>query len=426
MARIFKDWIKAYVEHTRYSESPDNFHFWTGIATVAGALRRRVWIDQRIFQWTPNFYIILVGPPGVAAKSTSVRQGLSLLEQVPGVRFGPQSMTWQALALALQNATESVEVDGEGHIQSCLTISISELGTFLRADDDELMSTLIAMWDGQKEAWRRSTKTQGDTVVQNPWINLIGCTTPAWIRTNIPNSMIGGGLTSRIIFVYGEKKRQLVAYPADLVEGPAYRKEEEDLIHDLIEIAQIAGEYRLSADALEWGRAWYEQLNNSRPEHLRSERFDGYIARKQTHLHKVAIVLAASKRNDLVIDASDLSLADEVLNLIEFDMIKVFHSIGVHPGAAIAQEVRSYIKNARTIEYPHLWRICSQTIPLKDFMEAIKGLLEAHEIEMFQKDNKKYVRLISRSASQSAPETGSSDPDVEESVALPTVFQPPS
>src|SRR5258707_15834538 len=109
MARHFKNWLKAYLEFTRDSESPTTFHFWTGVSTLAGALRRRVWIDMKKFQWTPNFYIILVGPPGIAAKSTSLSMGMSLLGKVPGVKFGPESMTWQALAKALEEAIEHVE-----------------------------------------------------------------------------------------------------------------------------------------------------------------------------------------------------------------------------------------------------------------------------------------------------------------------------
>lgn len=400
VGRHYENWIKAYVNHTRYSESPDNFHFWTAVATVAGALRRRVWIDQRIFQWTPNFYIILVGPPGVAAKSTSIRQGLSLLERVPGVNFGPQSMTWQALALALEKATESVEVNGEGHIQSCLTISISELGTFLRPDDDELLSTLIAMWDGQKEAWRRSTKTQGDTVVLNPWINLIGCTTPAWIRANIPNSMVGGGLTSRIIFVYGEKKRQLVAYPGEQVAEKAFYEEENLLAQDLEQIASLAGEYRLDPKAIEWGVSWYEQLNTNREAHLNSERFDGYVARKQTHLHKLAMVLAASQRDALIVTRDDLELANNLIRLVENDMIKVFHSIGVSAGAAMSQEIKSLVMNHKQIDYTSLWRECMATMPMKEFTDALKGLIEAGEIQLVATGGRRVVRATALASDQ--------------------------
>jgi hypothetical protein len=307
-------------------------------------------------------------------------------------------MTWQALAAAMEKATEGVEVDDEIHIQSCLTIAISELGTFLRVDDDELLSTLIAMWDGQKEAWRRSTRTQGDTVVQNPWINLIGCTTPSWIRANVPNSMVGGGLTSRIIFVYGEKKRQFVAYPGQQVTEDDYAKEEELLTHDLNEIAQLKGEYHLDPAAIQWGSQWYEALYTTRPEHLHSERFDGYIARKQTHLHKVAMVLAAAQRDKLLITRDDLVLADEILRLTENDMIKVFHSIGISPGAVISQEIYARIRNAKRMDYALLWRECSATIPFKDFIESIKGLIESHQIKLIQTPAGKTVEVIGPAA----------------------------
>ena len=82
MPRNFPNWLQGYLEYTKASESPTPFHFWTGVSTIAGALRRRVWIDQRYFQWTPNFYIVLVGPAGVAAKSTSLRSGMKLLEKL--------------------------------------------------------------------------------------------------------------------------------------------------------------------------------------------------------------------------------------------------------------------------------------------------------------------------------------------------------
>ncbi|KKK66944.1 hypothetical protein LCGC14_2958990, partial [marine sediment metagenome] len=82
--RNYDNWLSGYAEYTKHSESPDLFHFWTGVFTIAGALRRQVWIDQRYFQWTPNFYIVLVGPAGIAAKSTSLRLGTSLLRRVEG------------------------------------------------------------------------------------------------------------------------------------------------------------------------------------------------------------------------------------------------------------------------------------------------------------------------------------------------------
>jgi len=385
MSRIYPNWLQAYVQHTRFSESPDPFHFWTGVATIAGALQRRVWIDQLHFQWTPNFYIILVGPPGVAAKSTSIRSGLSLLEKVPGVFFGPSSTTWQALTEALQNAQTGVQVPGltEPEIMSCLTIGVSELGTFLRPDDKEFVDTLVAMWDGQKEIWRRQTKTQGETVIHNPWLNVIGCTTPAWLKDNFPDVLVGGGLTSRMVFVFADKKRQFVAYPAKLVPTSDYRKEEEYLIHDLLQIAQLAGEYKLTTEAEKWGEEWYHQhWTNSRANHMASERFSGYYARKQTHLHKLAMVLAAAKRDTLTVEKEDLEEALTIISDLEADMQHVFSSIGVSHGSKVSNEVLALVQNHQKIKLQDLWRLCFNNIAHKDFAEAVKAGIESGWIKL--------------------------------------------
>jgi hypothetical protein len=396
VSRNHRNWIQAYVEHTRYSESPDNFHFWTAVGTVAGALRRRVWIEQNIFQWTPNFYIILVGPPGVAAKSTSIRQGLNLLSKIEGINFGPQSMTWQALTMDLERAREVVEFEDrpEPEIMSCLTIAVSELGTFLKADDDELLSVLIDMWDGQKGVWKRNTKSSGNTEIHNPWINLIGCTTPSWIRANVPTTMVGGGLTSRIIFVYGEQKRQLVAYPARQVLANTYESERIRLTEDLQQIANIKGPYELTEDAIEWGAWWYSELNSKRANHMKSDRFDGYLARKQTHVHKLAMVLAASQRNELVITRDDLETSVALMDDIEQDMLKVFNSIGLVAGVQNMEEIRAIIKHSGGVmEYALLWRAVSRTMPLKTFTECIQGLLVSEEATLQPEGGKKIIRL---------------------------------
>lgn len=397
MARIHENWLKAYVHHMRYSESPDCFHFWTGVATVAGALRRRVWIDQRQFQWTPNFYIILVGPPGVAAKSTSIRGGLSLLEQVPGIFFGPQSTTWQALMEVLQNAQEAILVPGraEPEIMSCVTMGVSELGTFFRADNGELVDVLVDMWDGKKEVWRRQTKSQGETIIHNAWLNIIGCTTPSWLKENLPEIFISGGLASRILFVYADKKRQLVAYPGDMVPEKQYKDEGVKLALDLQEIASMVGSYSMSDNAKTWGKNWYEKhWTSARPNHLQSERFDGYFSRKQTHIHKVAIVIAAAKRSKLVIDTEDLIEAEALVSSLEEAMVKVFFSIGGTPEAKKNTEVVALIKTQKEVEYQALWRIFFNSMTGKDFTDAITTAIQAGYLKLETRDGKKYLSYI--------------------------------
>lgn len=382
MPRHFPDWLKAYCQFTRASEAPNAFHFWTGVSTVAGALRRRVWRDEYVFQWTPNFYIILVAPPGIATKSTSLNLGMNLLRQVDGIKFGPDSMTWQALGKDFADATEYVKyhdpiLNAETQTaMSPLTVSVSELGTFLRPDDSGLVSFLTHLWDGVRAPFKHHTKSSGNIEVDNPWLNIIGATTPAWLRANFPESMIGEGLTSRVVFVYAEAKRNFVAYPSQVVRGQDHYDTQKQLVEDLREIAAMSGPYEMTRDALAWGEKWYRNHHQDRPVHMASDRYGGYIARKQAHLHKLAIVLAAAQSSKLVLEQHHLEAAELILNETEHSMIKVFESIGVVDEAKHVAEVVQFIRSYKWIEPNQLWRCCMNIMAERDFKQALRVACE--------------------------------------------------
>src|SRR5438309_523994 len=69
------NWLAAYLEYTKESESPDAYHVWTALSSIASVARRNVWLDQGIYLLYPNLYVALVGPPGRTGKSTAIRMG---------------------------------------------------------------------------------------------------------------------------------------------------------------------------------------------------------------------------------------------------------------------------------------------------------------------------------------------------------------
>lgn len=386
MARRLENWLKSYMAYTQDLEAPERVHFWVGVSVLAGALRRQVWIEQPKFDWTPNFYIILVGPPGVIGKSTCMGTGLGILEKVKGITFGPESLTWQALGKALQDAQSVLQLGTGENMESipmsCLTIAASELGTLLKLDDDGLSSMLIAMWDGQRanRPWKHATVSSSQIEIVNPWLNIIGCTTPTWLKANFPDRMIGGGLTSRIMFVYAEKKRRLIAYPSEVWSGDESKKLKDDLVNDLEEIAALKGRYVLTKDAIKWGTEWYEKLWTKRPAHLASGRFDAYISRKQTAMHKISMVLTAARTDELTITKEAMEEADMLLTSNETDMLRVFDSIGIVNEAKHIHEIMQFISVHGRIAVEELWKLCFNLMELKDFRAAIVAGLEAGQI----------------------------------------------
>jgi Protein of unknown function (DUF3987) len=399
-------WLKAYIRFTRASESPDAFHFWTGVGTIAGALRRRVWIDMRHFQWTPNFYIILVGPPGIVNKSTSIRIGMDLLQEVDGIRFGPQSMTWQSLTQSLEQAIEYVKYfDTSGKEQivgmSPVTCFVPELGTFLKMEDGALVDVLVSMWDGQLENWGHRTKSSGNIEIKNPWLNLMACTTPSWLEQHFPPSMIGGGLTSRIMFIYGEKKRHLIAYPDAQLPEPDYVAQRAALIEDLKRVSVLSGGYLLSPAARKWGEDWYARLWSARPIDLTDDRYSGYLSRKQTHIHKLAMVLAASQRDKLLIEENDLIEADALLTTIEPDMIKVFESVGVVDESKNIAAILSYVRAYKWVGGTELFNALRNNMTERDFKTALRIAVEQHLVNIETRNGVRGL-AIPRSAASAA------------------------
>lgn len=390
--RNHADWLKAFVDYASYGEAPLTLYFWVGVSAVAGALRRRVWIDQGFFRWLSNFYIVLVAPPGIVAKSTTASIGMNLLREVPGIKFGPDVVTWQALVQSLAASTEMFPIGDKFYPQSAITIESSEFGNFLNPNDREMVDVLVSLWDGKQGAFTKITKTQGNDEVVNPWVNIVACTTPAWIAGNFPEYMIGGGFTSRCIFVYAEEKRRYVAYPSQHLP-PEFQEMRLKLIQDLERISNLCGPYEIDPPAISWGEQWYENLYKNRPPHLNNERFGGYIARKQTHIHKLAMIMAASRRDERVITLDELQGADTLVSALEVAMPRVFSHIGRTEISRHMEELLSCIRAYGEIEYTELFKSMFRIFPSTiDFENAMKSLRSAGFIEMLPAGNTMKVR----------------------------------
>jgi hypothetical protein len=445
MSRNYPNWIRAYLAHTAHLEAPDVFHIWTAIGTVAGALSGKCFIDMGHFVWKPNFFIVFVAPPGIISKSTTANVGMGLLRSVEGVHFGPESVTWQALTDAFRDAETLVPEIAKK--VSPLNIVASELGTFLDPKNRELIDVLNDMWDGRNVPWQRRTKGEGASEVQNPWLNFVGCTTPAWIQENFPQYAIGGGFTSRTVFVYGDTKRRLIAYPKEEMALQDYQlvRERLRLISDLKSISKITGEFFLTPDAIRWGKEWYEQhWTISSNAGLDRELHGGYVARKQTHLHKIAMVLSAAERSDKLITADDLDCAKDLLTSLEPGFSRVFSAIAdnreVHYLATLIRLVASHPSG---ITKRDVWRKLSAVMTLEQFEAcldgAIKGdfiyeyagsanspsgpILKPHRVELFDgKVAGTPSRLVnpapsSSSALSSASSSAGSSPASDEAAA---------
>jgi hypothetical protein len=395
--RRLKNWLASFAQYARFGEAPDNTLFWTGVSTIAGALRRKVWIDMGYFKWVPNFYVILVAKPGIISKSTTANIGMNLLRQVPGIKWGPEVVTWQSLVQGMAESRESF-IDpstGEYIDMSAITICSDEFGNLLNPQDREMVDIFVGLWDGKEGTFEKKTKSSGNDAIVNPYINIIACTTPAWISGNFPEYMIGGGFTSRCVFVYADKKRQLVAYPkrrmAELGEDKVLQLKQ-DLIHDLECISMMAGEMTLTEDAYTWGEAWYAKHWTTRHSHLDPDQFGGYLARKQTHIHKLAMVLSAAADDTRRVDARTLELAANLTSGLEADMNLVFSRIGQNEITRLAGQLCEIIEREGKLEQQKLYANVFRVASYNDFSDALQSCVNAGHLMIVNQNGSIFVQ----------------------------------
>jgi len=378
VTRFHPDWLSAYLDYSEPMEAPRHLRFWCWVSAIAGALRRKVWIDQAYFKWYANFYICLVAPPGIVSKSTTVSVAMSLLRQVPDIQFGPDVVTWPALLGAFAETTCTFQHADMEYIMSPLTLESSEFGNLLNTQDKEMVDLLVSLWDGKAGVFEKRTKHSGNDKIENPWINLIACTTPSWIAGNFPEYMIGGGFTSRTLFVYADSKSKYVAYPGMHVP-PDMDKRAASLVNDLTHISQnLAGPFTLTHEAIRWGEAWYRRHYSTTPINLDADRFGGYIARKQTHIHKLAMILSASSSDDMTIRPEHLEVAAQMVTDLEPDMQFVFNKIGKSQVSQHVEKLVGYVHTNKEVPFTEAYRVVHSFFPsMRDFDDLLAGCVRA-------------------------------------------------
>lgn len=382
--RHFDDWISAFLEYTDHMESPKIMRTWAAVSAIAGALRKHVWIDQDMFRWTPNLFVIFVGPPGVITKSTTADLSMNLLREVSGIHFGPNNITWQALVGAFALASESFQLGEDWLPMSAITLVSRELGSLIDPRNQDLINLFIELWDGDKR-YEKATKMSGNDSIDSPWINLLGATTPTWIADNMPKSAVGGGFVSRCVFLYGDEKEKYVAYPADNIP-PGHATRRQKLVRDLEHIAiNVVGQYEISPAAKVWGTEWYVKLWKDAKVHYSDDLVMGHIARKQTHVHKIAMILAASRHDELVIEPGDLQVAEVLLKGVEEGMPKVFSKIGRTEQSVQAERFIEGIARKGRVSYMDAYREVHLFFPdFKDFEGIVTGAIRSGQIRLSQ------------------------------------------
>jgi hypothetical protein len=380
------DVINQYLNYTKDTEPPVNFHRWAFLSCVAAGLGRNVWMQFGPDKIFPHMYIMLVGAPGTR-KSTSISRASKLLRDSGFGSFAFNKSSKQKFLEDFALGFEMTTPDGKFNMSAALDTALATMtdkeelvqNAFICADEFidfigsgnfDFISLLTKFWDAPPFYDERFKNSQSVRVV-NPTVNILGGITPTNMQLSMPAEVIGHGFLSRFVLVYGEPTGRRITFPK--VPKP----EDTDAIVALITKAtRIKGEIKLSAHA----EAMLDEIYQAwQP--LDDVRLQYYCGRRLTHLFKLCLVLCALDET-LLMTVDHVIEANSILTYTELSMEKALGEFGKSQFSAASAKVLTALEiHDKPLTIDELYKACANDVSkFQDMTTILVNLTRAGKI----------------------------------------------
>ncbi len=389
------NYLKNFSRLLERTEVPERFALWAGIASLLAALERRIFINQGIYTIFPNSYIILVAASG-QKKSTAINTANKLLQRLnPKPNTISQKITPEALIGALKVVSNDAPNSKLFEEKSGGIVIADELATFLDKNSLErgLGPMLTELYDCKDYEYQ--TKSRGVELLKDPYLSLLGGTTVELIKNCLPKDAIGGGFTSRTIFIYEDQSPAPVAwidYDEELVQL------EQELVNYLQRLMDLQGPVTVSPEAKKFFIQDYEERHKHgtfRADPL----LRSYENRRHAHLFKVAMAIMVADEPRLVLELHDIRTAKAILEEAEEFMPRVVKLIAATDTGAAGSAVWDYINSrcSGKIDYVtrrDLVRYFANQYDSQEITKFIETLIKAERIKIDTVDGALVYRRI--------------------------------
>ena len=393
MARAVSDWISGYLEYAKGSEPPTSYHTWVGLSLIAAALQRKVYLLWGFETIYPNMYVVLVGPSGKTRKGVALGIGKDMLADVAGVVMAAEATTREALIKLMKDNAQSFSDPSMKRIRwhCSITAFSEELSVFLGQNDLKFLSNLTDWYDC-KDKWTYETIGRGRDFVNGVCFNFCGATAPDWLQSILPQEAIGGGYTSRNIYICEEVKQQ--TSPKHVLT-PQQLRLRESLVADLARINTLSGEFRFTPDGEQAYIRWYEKYDKelAHGEYpVDDPRFAYYAERRATHIRKLMMNFSASRGDSMRMNAQDFDRSNRVLKAAELKMHRTFGGLGRAKGAIDAQRVLDYVQSLEAVSRAEILNKFYRDVGSAEFkaIEELMIQMQVVDITMLRSGDKVY------------------------------------
>lgn len=372
--------MDLFQEKTENISSPPLFRKWGGIATIAGALERKVWLRSLGSKLYPNMYIILVAPPGVGKTEITWRIR-KLWENLDGPFVASTSVTKASLIDELAKANRRwitpQAADPVTHFNSLL-MCVNELGVLLPAYENEFMNTLTDLWDCKHYSESRRSKDI-QIEIKNPQLNLIAACTPSYLMHVLPEGAWDQGFLSRTMLVYSGERQLRSLFAAENDE----EQDMSELENGLEAINNLSGEIRITREAAETLDHFHMTDGEPKPEH---PKLLSYNIRRTVHLLKLCMVASVSRSDELIIRIEDYQRAFDWMTELEHYMPDIFKAMSQGGAGKVMEDAWYFIftthsKEGKPVLKHRLINFLQERVPVHSIQPTIEMMEQGKMIE---------------------------------------------
>lgn len=403
--KLTNPFLRTYLQYVNNTESPTLMHIWSAMSCAAACLGRHAWLETGIGKMYANQFVLLVGPPGTR-KSKALSFSSKLVRDFTGVRFAPDDTGGQrqglitsmsgvytqkeetdflndAMMIDLENSFLQKPTGMDKSLEDLHTLyaTASEFGTMMGQTNLEFARFLIKVWDGESYEYQLKNELVS---IPDGLLNILGGTTPKDLAAVLPQESIGQGLLSRFILVYAPRKRKSVPRPS------LQRNLEEKLakVYNNLYL-NMHGGFTESKEAY----AYSDQLYMQYDKHPRfaDTRFTYYSERRQSHLAKLAMCLAAVRRS-FTIELQDVQQAEHILRLTEETMPDALGEFGLSKLSDAKQKVLEFLNSAKSpITKDLLYAAIQKQVTHVEYRTILQELLQSGSIIELKVDGREVV-----------------------------------
>jgi len=369
-------WFEAYVEYTRYTESPMSYHVFCSLAVLGAALGRRVYLPMGFFDVFPNYCVILIGPTGRVMKTSAVDIAKSFIKEFVLCPIMADKVTGEALATAL--------VQSGHHFVYAPEFSV----LFGKQRYNEGLTTLILRMLDCPTEWSVLTQTRQLETITNVALTILGGSTLSLLAGNTPTEVTSSGFLNRFVLVVEHDTERCFPIPQ---KGPkwCYAKIKEVLE----ELKCMSGEVHLVPAANSVYDEWYRE-RKKQMRYVASDVAVEVIQRGAIHVLRTATLTHMSHCGGLEVCASCMSTG---IKLIEFAERRVPEMVDTLSKTAASQDTDYVLDALRRLggasDHSSLLRRVSSRINARTLRQHIETLVERKAVKEERRGNLRFYVL---------------------------------